>query len=347
MEKTLKDISWLVSEREYRADPALSYSTLSKYERTGFDELAHLFDPIETPSTVMGGIVDCLITGTTEEFNSLYYVADFPPIGEKEQQIAKFLYQRWGYMFRNVTDIPSEQILGAANTIGFYANWRDETRVKVLKERCSIYYNLLYMAGDKKVVDSNTYNTAAAMVRALHESPATAGYFAENDPNSPVQRYYQLKFKHEFEGVNYRCMADLIIVDYEDKKVIPCDLKTSHNTEWNFQDSFTQWRYMIQASLYHSLIRATMDEDDYFKDFTLENYRFIVVNKKTLTPLVWEFPYTQYHGTLLDDKGNKYRDPFEIGKELYGYLYDKPRVPNGIDPCGINKITVLHPLEHG
>ena len=30
--KSLKDISWQVSEEEYRQDPALSYSTLAKYE---------------------------------------------------------------------------------------------------------------------------------------------------------------------------------------------------------------------------------------------------------------------------------------------------------------------------
>lgn len=31
--KSLKDISWNVTEEEYRADPALSYSTLSKFNR--------------------------------------------------------------------------------------------------------------------------------------------------------------------------------------------------------------------------------------------------------------------------------------------------------------------------
>ena len=35
--KNLKDISWLVSEEVYRADSALSYSTLATYERGGFN----------------------------------------------------------------------------------------------------------------------------------------------------------------------------------------------------------------------------------------------------------------------------------------------------------------------
>ena len=137
----------------------------------------------------------------------------------------------------------------------------------------------------------------------------------------------------------------LIIVDYEDKKIIPVDLKTSGHHEWDFQESFCQWDYMIQARLYWLLLRLNLDKDPYFKDFTLENYRFIVVNKDTLTPLVWEFPLTKVSGTLIDDKGNEYRDPLEIGTELRSYLDNKPQVPNGIDMIGVNTITCLHKKE--
>jgi hypothetical protein len=82
-------------------------------------------------------------------------------------------------------------------------------------------------------------------------------------------------------------------------------------------------------------------KDSYFKDFTLMPYRFIVVNKHTLTPLVWEFPLTKTVGTLVDEEGNEYRDPFEIGKELQGYLNLRPQVPNGITMEGVNTINCL------
>lgn len=52
--KSLKDISWNVSEETYRADPALSYSTLARYEREGFNNLDKLFDRLETPSLTFG-----------------------------------------------------------------------------------------------------------------------------------------------------------------------------------------------------------------------------------------------------------------------------------------------------
>lgn len=339
--KELKDISWQVSEKKYRADPALSYSTLAKYEREGFNKLDHLFDHISTQSLLEGSMVDCLITGSQDEFDDLYYVADYPSIGDKEQLVAKMLYEKYHDSYELFSYIPNDVILSVINEVGWQKNWRDETRVRVLSERIAMYYNLIIQADNKTVVDSNTYDRILKMVQTLKTSPTTQGYFVDNDPMSSVKRYYQLKFRAKFESVCYRCMADLIIVDYEEKKVYPIDLKTSGHKEWDFQDSFEQWSYMIQARLYWRIIKVNMSNDPYFKDFTLEDYRFIVINKESLTPLVWEFPLTRAKGTLIDKEGKEYRDPFEIGKELQSYLNFRPKVPVGIDRSGINTITCL------
>ena len=345
IKKELKDIAWNITEEQYRADPALSYSTLARYEREGFNNLDHLFDHISSPSLTLGSCVDTLITGSQEEFDKLFYVADIPSIGDKEKSIADSLFSQYSSQFTSFVDIPFDAILSEANVQSYYKNWKDDTRVRVLTERCAIYYAVKANSEGKTIVDLDTYYKVMAMVKALKESPATCGYFADNDPMSPVRRYYQLKYRANIKGVDYRCMMDEALVDYEDKKIIPIDLKTSGHHEWDFQDSFCQWDYMIQARLYWLLLRLNLDKDSYFKDFTLENYRFIVVNKDTLTPLVWEFPLTKATGTLIDENGKEYRDPLEIGKELRGYLDNRPKVPNGIDTTGINTITCLHKKE--
>ena len=84
-----------------------------------------------------------------------------------------------------------------------------------------------------------------------------------------------------------------------------------------------------------------MDADPYFKDFTLEDYRFIVVNPKTLTPLVWEFPLTKFNESFIEENGTEWRSPFEIGKELRYYLDNRPQIPNGINLTGTNIIQCL------
>lgn len=345
IQKELKDISWLVPESVYRADNALSYSVLARYEREGFDNLDHLFDKISTPSLTMGSMVDTLITGSQEEFDNLFYVADIPSIGDKEKSIADSLFSQYGNQYTSFVDIPFEAVLSEANAQSYYKNWKDDTRVRVLTERCAIYYAVKANSEGKTVVDLDTYYKVIAMVKALKESPATHGYFADNDEMSPVRRYYQLKFKARLDGVDYRCMADELLVIYDEKKIIPIDLKTSSSKEWDFQHSFCKWDYMIQARLYWLIIKTNLMNDDYFKDFTLEDYRFIVVNRDSLKPLVWEFPLTKAKGTLVGEEGKEYRDPLEIGKELRDYLDLKPPVPNGIDIDGINTITCLRKLN--
>lgn len=81
-----------------------------------------------------------------------------------------------------------------------------------------------------------------------------------------------------------------------------------------------------------------MDRDPYFKDFKLSDYRFIVANKKTLTPLVWTFGGTQKTGDIILRNGTVLRDPFVIGEELNNYLKNKPKVPNNIDLVKPNKL---------
>ena len=96
----------------------------------------------------------------------------------------------------------------------------------------------------------------------------------------------------------------------------------------------------IQARLYWRIIRQNLNKDEYFKDFSLANYRFIVVNRKSLTPLVWEFKATRATTALTFGKNSQItlRDPFTIGEELSGYLNSTPKVPKGISIEGINNI---------
>lgn len=132
----------------------------------------------------------------------------------------------------------------------------------------------------------------------------------------------------------------LIIVNHKEKWVKPVDLKTSSHTEWDFYKSFVDWRYDIQARLYWAIIRQNMDKDEYFKDFELLDYDFIVVNRKTLVPLVWTCPFTKAVGTLKFGKNDQIemRSPFVIGEELSSYLTSRPKVPMGISETGHNDL---------
>lgn len=339
--KSLKDISWNVTEEEYRQDSALSYSTLAKYEREGFNNLDKLFDRVETTSLTFGSAVDSIITGGQEEFDERFMVAEFPSTADSIVKIVKSLFNQYHENYNSLESIPNSDIIRETELQSYQMNWKPETRAKVIKEKGTEYYNLLFISGNRTILNSETYQDVCNAVNALRNSEATSYYFAPNNPFEPeIERLYQLKFKGEFNRVSYRNMADLIIVDHEKKIVTPIDLKTSSKTEWDFYKSFIEWKYDIQARLYWAIIRQNMDKDEYFKDFKLLDYIFIVVNRKTLTPLTWICPFTQTQGTLKFGKNGQIemRSPFEIGEELSSYLTSRPRVPMGINETGPNDL---------
>lgn len=341
--KSLKDISWDVDEPTYRADSALSYSTLARYEREGFNGLSHLFDKLDTSSLTFGSAVDSIITGGLEEFNSRFMTAEFPPLPDSIVNIVKILFNKYGDTNRTLESIPDDNVLEIVDLNNYQSKWRPITRVNNIKEKGAEYYNLLFIAGDKTILDRFTYNNVMSAVDALKTSDATKFYFENDNPfDKDIERLYQLKFKGTFNGINYRNMADLIIVDHKNKVVIPCDLKTSSHMEWDFHKSFVDWKYDIQARLYWAIIRQNMDKDPYFKDFELLNYRFIVVNWRTLCPLVWDYTYTTHlNEDLVFGAKNEitFRSPLKIGEELAYYLSSSPTVPKGITTSGNNNIV--------
>lgn len=348
-EKSLRDISWLVTEEQYREDSALSYSALATYERGGFNCLESLYDKKDTPSLTFGSAVDALITGGEEEFNSKFIVAEFPDIPDTVVKIVKDCFAECHVTNRTIASISDLKIIEIAANYNYQNNWKPETRAKVIKEKGDEYYNLLFLAENKTILSNDVYNEVLASVRALRESPSTEYFFRPDDPfDDSIERLYQLKFKATLGGTDYRCMADLLIVDHINKVIYPKDLKTSSHYEWDFYKSFIDWNYQIQARLYWRIIRANLDNDPYFRDFELADYEFIVVNKQSLTPLTWRFTETTNRGTIIVGKPThpiELRDPEDIGNELKIYLAERPRVPFGIVIGGANNLSDwLHTL---
>lgn len=338
--KSLASISWQVSEPEYRADPALSYSTLARFQREGFNNIEHLFDRIESPSLTFGSMVDTLITGSREEFFKQFIIVKDNVIpSDSLAKITKRIYDVYKNVTPDLLSIPEDRILEAIKDIQWNNHWLPKTRVKKIKEDCALYYKALFEANGLTMVSQQDYEAALNAVSVLKSDHATRYYF-DKDPffEGTTERFYQLKFKSEIEGIPFRIMADELIVLHNVKLIIPVDLKTSSKPEWDFHKSFLDWGYWIQAMLYWRVIRDNLDKDPYFKDFSLSNYRFVVINKGSLTPLAWEFRETKATDDITVGK-HLLRHPVNIAKELSYYLHAKPDVPQGITKDEPNNIS--------
>lgn len=334
--KSLKELSWQVDEPTYREDKALSYSTIAKYAREGFNKLSTLFDKVETPSLTFGSAVDAILTGGQEEFDKNFFVANFPAIKDSVEKVVKSLFTSYGTTCRTINDIKEADIITATEVNSFQLNWKPETRAKVIKEQGFEYYNLMFLAKDKKIISEELKQKIDGAVEALRTAEATKFYFQANSPFDGIERFYQLKFKATLNDADYRCMADIIVVDHNNKTVQPVDLKTSSHLEHDFYESWLQFRYDIQERLYWRIIRANMDKDEVYKDYKLLDYIFVVVNSgDDPQPLSWTSHITQEYGPYrLFTKSVslvELRDPEDLGKELRYYLDNMPKHPEGIN----------------
>ena len=343
--KKLSELAWNVPESIYRADPALSYSTLSRFDREGFANIDKLFDKQETPSLLLGSIVDTIITDGEDEFNNRFVVAEYPDIPDSIIQIVKALFNEFSVTHRTLESIPNEEVIGFASRFNYQNNWKPETRAKVIKEKGFDYYNLLYLSQDKTILNTETYQDVCRAVDALKTSEATKFYFADNNPFEPnIERFYQLKFKATLNGIDYRCMFDELVIFSDTKEIQPLDLKTSCkklDREWDFPTHYIEWNYQMQNRLYVRILQDVISKDDYYKDYKILPYKDIIIFKGSDTPLVWDIPFTFEKGTLYFGKNNQIemKDPEDIGKELSSYLSSRPRVPSGIDEFGTNNIV--------
>ena len=163
--KELKDISWNVSEETYRQDSALSYSTLSTYDRTGFNGLEHLFDKKESPSLTLGSVVDSIITGGEDEFHARFLVLDVN-VTDGGKDVCNQLLQMFSAPVPAFEDIPETIVSDAAKIAGFWKadKWDKKRYGEVLKTgNIAEYFNAM-ASTDKTVIDSETYQMALAMV---------------------------------------------------------------------------------------------------------------------------------------------------------------------------------------
>lgn len=342
--KSLKEISLPISEEDYRNDGCMHYSTIASYDRGGFGSIPTLFERKESPSLLLGSIVDTLITGAPEEFESQYLIADLNnDASDTLINVTKGLFNVYKDTYHSMEDIPESVLLASLDEVNYGKTWKSTTRIDKLRNAGAEYYRLMFLAQGKTIVSSSTYDEAVACVRALHDAPSTKFLFQMNNPFEPeVERLYQLKFRAEYKEVPFSAMMDEVIVFHNKKLILPIDLKTSSHKEWEFHKSFIDWSYSHQGRLYYYILSENLKNDEYFKDFEILNWHFVVVNKHSLNPLVWEFEDTKERGTLYYGKNKQIelRDPLEIGVELNRYLKEEAIVPDGIilaKPNSLNK----------
>jgi len=311
MRKSLKDISWDISEPNYRLDKSLSYSKLSQFFKNGPKALISN-EKIDSLSLRFGSLVDCLLTAT-EEFDDRFYVADIDRFSATIRSMVEgisFLHKDYK---SELCEFEDEILLAFLDEEGYQTNWKPETRIKKLIELGSDYYTVLKYSTGKIVISPQEFSEAQQCVQTLKTHPFTYQIF---ECNEDEEIFYQLKFKDEVAGVPARIMTDCIKVNHKEKWIQPYDLKTTGKNEEEFEKSYVDWNYSIQKGLYSRVMTQIFKNDDYYKDYDILSFKFIVINKNNLTPLVWDV------GSEDNDGSNDYKLQTKLGINWWKLLED-------------------------
>ena len=314
--KSLKELSAQLEERTYHALPYLSYSILARYEREGgFKSLPEkwkdLWQPCpETEALLIGSAVDCLVTaeGDREEaFNKEFIVVDIDRIPDKTRQVVDTMVER-GIRWED-----TNAIADILDEIGFYPNWKLNTRISKITEGDAgryYYHRNLAKESGKRILSSGMYDTVLRCVKNLESNELTNHLLWGKLPDHQ-ERFFQLQFTTTIGGVDYKIMCDMIIVDHKKKSIHIYDLKTSSKESYEFKQSYLEWGYHIQSWLYRIVLKDFLCFYPEYDGYSVDEFSFIVASKSNNTPLVYDDKSEISHTKPW------LRNPLDIGQEIF------------------------------
>lgn len=298
--KSIKDLSLDISEPEYRKLGGFSYSLLSKFQREGSPKVLITPSHDESDALRFGSLVDCLMT-EPETLRERFLIKTFKAPPSSIISIMLYIYKECPNA-KNFSFVPDELKLKALDLFEYGVSWLKTTRLDRLNKQ-SLYYTFLQEGDGKIVMTQEDLETANQCVEILKTHPFTSKYMGDGDPfEENIERLNQLKFSSSYKGQLIRCMFDRMIVDHNKKTIQPIDLKTTGKDEEKFCHSVLDWNYYIQANMYSQILLDVISKDEYFKDFSILPFKFIVINRVNKTPVAWTYPLYKVETIIVDNQ---------------------------------------------
>jgi hypothetical protein len=268
----------------YRDTDAVSYSVLSALS-------AHPKNLVETETEekkhyTFGTLVDCLMF-MPEQYNEMFYESSIPKPGDK---MGEWLdaYLKMDIQTDFVLNDLEDLILQAREEVGYDKRLSDEVALKKFNTVCLPFLDEVAQAGDKLIISPETRENAIAMESKLLNNEFTAPYFAQSSKDHETK--FQLPLYYVLEELNFKSLPDIVLFDHAKKQIRIADLKTSGKPLLYFEKDFTDYKYYIQASLYH--LGVSLSYPDYE---VVGGFDFVVVNNFE-EPMIWNVD--QKHLTL-------------------------------------------------
>lgn len=274
-----------MTEKEYRAYPAVSYSRLSDIEKVGILAVnADVASIGKLRGVVLGSIVDDVVSNKLIDMPDYIVKVDKIPgsgtITEKaiESIISTFNFVDFTELDKSILEHhiwSNEFMLNGMNSNNYYE--------KLLNYR--EFINASKAANeDTQIVTKFDFFIAKKAIKRLRSLPLFSYQFVDDISSSVI---YQMKLLAKVNGIEIKCMLDAVEIDHIGKIITPIDIKTGAMSKCDFNsfynEAYIKYNYYIQAGLYRKILLEYFKSHPIYHDYTVGNFMFIysTTNPKT------------------------------------------------------------------
>jgi hypothetical protein len=302
-----------MTESQYRALDIDSYSSIKVFieDRKKYYRKFVLKEPVrdgDTPSTIFGSLVDCLIF-SPDEFDRRFTVSvtdapkgQYGKLVDELMNVTSRSVNSEGEVTRDLEDMLEE----AYNNVKFDRNGTvvdfkrdsfDVVKRKFMGSDLEIYYRQLREAHGKDVVEPAMVDNALNVINELRTNPITAEII-NMVTSEGITIYNQfpvidnlrdcLPEGIEEEESRFKGLVDKLIIDHSTKEIHIYDLKTAWDNEGEFLNNYFKYKYYIQAALYFYLVVEWKKKQPELVEYTVRWPAFIVADSNNYkSPLIY------------------------------------------------------------
>ena len=330
----INDHNLQIPEQEYRDLELPSYSMLASISKHGVD----VVNGVKSGGFVLkfGSLVDDMCFNTTV-LNSKYYAGAAPsnptknvkdiidslldtitaPIGQNNVTTG-LLGNKRGQIVTDSLDDYQQQICDIATSLGVYKSYTINKTMESVKKGEAYFKDRLLSRG-KILIKPEMWDKAYDTAQTLITHPFSSKYF--DHTVSGVEIIYQYKFLAEVRGVKCKGMLDCVLIDHNEKKIYPVDLKTGESPAEKFNEVILLHKYYIQGALYKEALRNIVANDPDLKGYSVEEFEFLYISKlNPYKPVVWVMPESLHCNAMngfVDVFGYEHRGVGDLLNDYY------------------------------
>tara|TARA_R110002020_G_scaffold444466_1_gene656095 strand:+ start:2332 stop:3345 length:1014 start_codon:yes stop_codon:yes gene_type:complete len=279
-----------ISNEELRKGPGLSYSTLKAFNEDPM-VLINGKPKISHKGISIGGALDTLIFDGIEVLKEKYAVLSQKRPSAMLGDLADALVESNNYNTSKGGSVKINTLDGVekANEMNLWKSLskksRDEDISKKLNQAFWTYVIEQSNIGDKEVLSTEDYMKIIELKQVLCNHNKIGKFFSKTVNKERYEVLFQPAFTFTVNEVEMKGGLDMVVIDHEEKRISPFDLKSTGDKGRNFPSSVFKYRYDLQGSAYMNCMIQWKDE--VYPNYTVDSFKFVVISRTEESPKVW------------------------------------------------------------